>query len=154
MYLYRCIFTDVDALELIALGRRLSRIGEAVLRGSAARPGSAGQGLVLRDILVNPGSSISEITARTGLPQGYVSQTVASLRADGVLETSADARDGRRTLVQVTERHLRDVAGKGTAPADAALSEALGASGAAGASGPSGPELIATLTEVASRLQP
>jgi len=147
---YRCIFTDVDALDLIMLGRRLTRIGEAVLRGSAAGPTPNGQGLVLRDVLANPGSSISEITVRTGLPQSYVSQTVAGFRDRGLLEISADARDRRRTLVRVSPQHLRDVARKGSARADAALAKALGDPG----TGPAAAELIAALAEVAARLKP
>lgn len=132
------------------LGRRLTRIGEAVLRGSAAQPTPNGQGLVLRDVLANPGSSISEITTRTALPQSYVSQTVAVFRDCGLLETSADIRDGRRTLVRVSARHLRDVARKGSARADAALADALGDPG----TGPAAAELIAALAEVAARLRP
>ena len=132
------------------LGRRLIRIGEAVLRGSAAQPRPNGQELVLRDVLANPGSSISEITVRTGLPQSYVSQTVAGFRDHGLLETSADAQDGRRTLVRISAQHLRDVARKGSAPAGEALAEALADPG----SGPAAAELIAALTEVAARLRP
>jgi DNA-binding MarR family transcriptional regulator len=116
----------VDALDLIMLGRRLTRIGDAVLHGSAAQPMPAGQGVVLRPVRSDPGSSISDITVRTGLPQSYVSQTVAGFRGRGLLETSADAQDGRRTLVRVSAQHLRDVAKKGPAQADAALTEALG----------------------------
>jgi DNA-binding MarR family transcriptional regulator len=140
----------VDALDLIMLGRRLTRIGEAVLRDSAAQPMPNGQGLVLRDVLASPGSSISEITVRTGLPQSYVSQTVAGFRDRGLLETSADAHDGRRTLVRVSAQHLRDVATKGSAPAGTALAGALGDPG----TGPAAAELIAALTEVAARLRP
>lgn len=140
----------MDALDLIMLGRRLTRIGETVLRGSAAERMPAGQGLVLRDVLANPGSSISEITMRTGLPQSYVSQTVAGFRDRGLLETSADVRDARRTLVHVSRQHLRHVAQKGTAQADAALAGALGEPG----TGPAAAELIAVLTEIAARLRP
>jgi DNA-binding MarR family transcriptional regulator len=140
----------VDAMDLIMLGRRLTRIGETVLRGSATQPMPAGQGLVLRDVLAHPGSSISDITMRTGLPQSYVSATVAGFRDRSLLETSADAHDGRRTLVRVSAQHLRDVAKKGSAQADAALAEALGDPG----TGPSAAGLIAALTEIAARLQP
>jgi DNA-binding MarR family transcriptional regulator len=132
------------------LGRCLTRIGETVLRGSAAQPMPNGQGLVLRDVLANPGSSISEITVRTGLPQSYVSQTVAGFRDRGLLETSADAQDGRRTLARVSTHHLRDVARKGSARADDALADALGDPG----TGPAAAELIAALAEVAVRLRP
>jgi DNA-binding MarR family transcriptional regulator len=58
--------------------------------------------LVLIDIAYHPDSSISEITERTGFPQSHVSQSVAKLRELGVLETSFDPADRRRTLVRPT----------------------------------------------------
>ena len=80
---------------------------------------------MLRDVFAHPGSSITDITARTGLPQSYVSESAARLRSQGILETSADPADGRRTLVRVSAEHPRTVAGKGSAPVDAALAAAL-----------------------------
>ena len=62
-----------------------------------------------------------DVTARTGLPQSYVSESVARLRDQGIVETSADPADGRRTLVRVTAEHPRTVAAKGAVPVDAAL---------------------------------
>lgn len=140
----------MDALDLIVLGRRLARIGRTVLRESAAETMPAGQRLVLRDVLANPGSSISEITVRTDLPQSYVSQTVARFRDGGLLETSPGPRDGRRTLVRISREHLRDIAERGHEQADAALADALGDPG----TGPAAAELIAVLTEIAARLRP
>ena len=170
----------MNALDLIMLGRQLTKIGEEVLRGSAGLGHGAGSGhgaglghgeaersghggggpgeesapflpagpsLVLRDVFVHPGSSIGDITARTGLPQSYVSESVAKLRGQGILETSADPGDGRRTLVRVSAQHPRTVAAKGSAPVDAALTAALG--NPAGAA-----EIIATLTVLAERLRP
>jgi DNA-binding MarR family transcriptional regulator len=58
--------------------------------------------LVLIDIAYHPASSISEITERTGFPQSHVSQSVAKLRELGVLETTVDSADRRRTLVRPT----------------------------------------------------
>src|SRR4029077_6957323 len=100
----RCIVNDMNALDLIVLGRQLTKIGEEVLRGSgdpagqdagghgqrparaSGRPGQApflppGPSLVLGDVFAHPGSSITAITARTGLPQSYVSESVARLRS-------------------------------------------------------------------------
>lgn len=148
----------MNALDLIVLGRQLTKIGEEVLRGPGARPGRTaaapflpiGPSLVLRDVFAHPGSSISDITARTGLPQGYVSESVARLRGQGILETSADPADGRRTLVRVPARHPRTVAAKGSASVDGALAAALGQS----AGGPEVAEIIATLAALAERLRP
>ena len=169
----RCIVSDMNALDLIVLGRQLTKIGEEVLRGSGdaagqdagghgERPARAsgrprqtpflptGPSLVLRDVFAHPGSSITDITARTGLPQSYVSESVARLRSQGILETSADPADGRRTLVRVSAEHPRTVAGKGSAPVDAALAAALGEPDG----GPAVAEIVATLNALAERLRP
>jgi DNA-binding MarR family transcriptional regulator len=76
-----------------------------------------------------------------------VSESVARLRGQGILETSADPADGRRTLVRVSDRHPRTVAAKGTASVDAALAGALGDPADVA-------EIIATLTTLAERLRP
>jgi DNA-binding transcriptional ArsR family regulator len=183
----RCIVSDMNALDLIVLGRQLTKIGEEVLRGSgdpagqdagehgerpvqasgrprqaSGRPGQApghprqapflptGPSLVLRDVFAHPGSSITDITARTGLPQSYVSESVARLRSQGILETSADPADGRRTLVRVSAGHPRTVAAKGSAPVDGALAAALGEPDG----GPAVAEIVATLSALAERLRP
>jgi hypothetical protein len=178
----------MNALDLIVLGRQLTKIGEEVLRGSGdpagqdasglgRRPaGTSGQGaggrgerpgrtsgdprqapflptgpsLVLRDVFAHPGSSITDITGRTGLPQSYVSESVARLRGQGLLETSADLADGRRTLVRVSAGHPRTVAAKGSAPVDGALAAALGEPDG----GPAVAEIVATLSALAERLRP
>src|SRR5580692_4400789 len=169
----RCIVSDMNALDLIVLGRQLTKIGEEVLRGSGdpagqdagghgERPAQAsgrprrapfmptGPSLVLRDVFAHPGSSITDITARTGLPQSYVSESVARLRSQGILETSADPADGRRTLVRVSAGHPRTVAAKGSAPVDGALAAALGEPDG----GPAVAEIVATLSALAERLRP
>jgi DNA-binding MarR family transcriptional regulator len=137
----------VNALDLIMLGRQLTKIGEEVMRGSAASAMPTGPSLVLRDVFAHPDSSITDVTARTGLPQSYVSESVARLRDQGIVETSADPADGRRTLVRITAQHPRTVAAKGSAPVDAALAAALGEAADAG-------QVIGMLSELAERLRP
>jgi DNA-binding MarR family transcriptional regulator len=137
----------VNALDLIVLGRQLTKIGEEVLRGSAHQGLPTGPSLVLRDVFAHPDSSITDVTARTGLPQSYVSESVARLRDQGIVETSADPADGRRTLVRVSAEHPRTVAAKGAAPVDAALAAALGDPADAD-------EIIGILAALAGRLRP
>jgi DNA-binding MarR family transcriptional regulator len=116
----------MDALDLITLGRQLTRIGEEAMRGSKALTLPTGPTLVLRDVMANADSSISEVTARTGLPQSYVSESVARLREQGILDTRTDPADRRRTLVRMSSQHMRNVAKKGTVSVDAALAGVLG----------------------------
>lgn len=118
--------SGVDALELIQLGRQLTKIGEESLRGSSMPALPNGPSLVLKDVFANRDSSISEIAARTALPQSYVSDSVASLERQGFVETRTDSNDRRRTLVSVTKQHKQTVARKGSAPVDAALANAIG----------------------------
>ena len=154
----------MNALDLIMLGRQLTKIGEDVLRSPADSAGQgaggrgeqpapfmpAGPSLVLRDVFAHPGSSITDITARTGLPQSYVSESVARLRGQGILETSADPGDGRRTLVRLSAQHPRTVAAKGSASVDGALAAALGEP----EDGPGVAEIITSLAALAERLRP
>jgi DNA-binding MarR family transcriptional regulator len=116
----------VDALDLILLGRQLTRIGEHALRGSGAAEMTNGRALVLRDVFANPDTSVSAITARTGLPQSYVSESVAALRERGILDTAPDPQDRRRTLATITSAHRRRVAKRASIPADSTLVQDIG----------------------------
>jgi len=96
------------------------------MRGSSQQALPNGPSLVLRDVFANRDSSISQIAERTGLPQSYVSESVASLAKEGLVQTRVDSADKRRTLVRVTAEHRRTVARKGATPIDTALARALG----------------------------
>ena len=115
----------VDALDLYVLGRRLGKVGEAALEGPDAERLSPAAALVLGDVLTHPGSSISEITDRSGFPQSYVSKCVNVLREQQVVETLADPADGRRTLVRATRPAARRIRQRAKAPLGNLLREAL-----------------------------
>lgn len=147
----------MDALDLIILGRQLTRIGERAMREGdrehdehaalrAALP--AGALIVMRDVLAHPSSSITDITARTGLPQGYVSESVNKLRVKGIAEINADPSDRRRTLVRLTATHVDQVARHSARDADDLLRMALGDLPDEDAH-----QVIATLTELGRRLR-
>jgi DNA-binding MarR family transcriptional regulator len=145
---------SVDALDLIMLGRQLARIGERAIHGSPEGAGndlglSAGALLVMRDVFAHPGSAIADITARTGLPQSYVSDSIARLRANGMAETSSDPADGRRTLVSLASSQLRRVADHSARSADEELIAALGGIDADFAG-----RVLAVLSDIAARLRP
>lgn len=148
MHRYRCIVSDVEALELIVLGRRLAKIGERVMRGSSDRRLPTGVGLVLEDVFAHPDSSVGEITTRTGLPQSYVSESIARLRDGKMIQTTADEVDARRTLVRVHPDHPREIVRRGAASIDGALADALG-----GADGTAVIEEIEILESIAARLR-
>jgi DNA-binding MarR family transcriptional regulator len=114
---------DVNAVEVYLLGRKLMKIAESAF---AADP-EHGSGLptsvrmVLVDISMHPGSSISEVTARTGFPQSHVSASVARLRDEGVLDTSIDPADGRRTLVRLAPDFKQRRGARPAVPVETAL---------------------------------
>lgn len=137
------------AFDLIVLGRQLTKIGESVMRGGAASAMPTGSGLVLSDVLAHPGSSITEITTRTAMPQSYVSESVARLVEKGLVVSSPDPADKRRTIVRASESHPHNVARAGMVPVDAALLAALGDPSPSDAR-----DLLATLEALASRLRP
>jgi DNA-binding MarR family transcriptional regulator len=147
----------MEALDLIVLGRQLARLGEWAMRdddpdddGVAALGATLPVGalIVMRDVLASPGSSITDITTRTGLPQSYVSESVNKLRIRGIAEITADAADRRRTLVRLTAAHLDQVARHSARNADNVLRSALGDVDDAHAE-----QVIALLTDLASRLR-
>jgi DNA-binding MarR family transcriptional regulator len=142
----------MDALDLVALGRRLMKIGEDALRtrepaGSRNALLTVGASLVLRDVFNHPDSSIREITIRTGLPQSYVSESVARLRDQGMVTTAVDPADRRRTLARFTPQHARTVLQKGAVTVDEELARSLGEPDAAAIK-----EIIEGLSQLAARL--
>jgi DNA-binding MarR family transcriptional regulator len=145
----RCILSDVMAFDLIVLGRQLARIGETVMRGQAPPAQPTIAGMVLADVFAHPGSSISEITTRTGMPQSHVSETVARLRGQGTVESFPDPADRRRTLVRVSPQHPSNVMRAALVPVDEALIAALGELTPDEAA-----DIVKTLEGLAARLRP
>jgi DNA-binding MarR family transcriptional regulator len=113
----------VNAAELFLLGRRLMQIAENALPkgkvGTTVR-------LVMLDIGFHPGSSISEITERTGFLQSHVSASVAKLRDLGFVVTEIDPADHRRTLVRAKPEALERGRRVQTAPVEDFLALDLG----------------------------
>ena len=147
----------MDALDLIILGRQLTRIGERATREADPAdngPGAFGAALptgaliVMRDVLTHPGSSISDITARTGLPQSHVSESVNKLRVKGIAEITADPADRRRTLVRLTATSQDQVVRHSARNADDLLRRALG-----DVPDDSTRQIMTMLTDLARRLQ-
>jgi DNA-binding MarR family transcriptional regulator len=118
----------VNGLELFLLGTKLMGIGQEAMPRSGFHALSASARAVLVDVFQHPGSSIKEITERTGHPQSLVSSSVARFRDQDIMVTEPDPADGRRTLVRPApgKRELgQRIAGATTV--DTVLAEALGA---------------------------
>ena len=113
----------MKSTDLFLLGRQLMKLAEEGLPGQGVNNSAR---LVLIDIGANPGSSISEITARTGYPQSHVSTSVSRLREFGAVRTEADPRDRRRTLVWIVPEAVERARSRVISTADAAIAQALG----------------------------
>ncbi|WP_253885214.1 MarR family winged helix-turn-helix transcriptional regulator [Actinokineospora diospyrosa] len=112
----------MDGVELFRLGRTLTRLGEKAIPPAGFHDLPVRVRSVLVDVFEHPDSPIQDITARTGLPQSHVSASVARLREVGVLTTTQDPADRRRTLVRRAEGMPVQV----HAPIEAAITEAVG----------------------------
>ncbi len=136
----------MKSTDLFVLGRRLIKLAEEGLPGQGVNNSVR---FVLLDVAANPGSSINEITARTGFPQSHVSTSVIKLRQFGSVRTEIDPRDRRRTLVWVVPEAVHRASSRITSTADAAIARALGNPPAAEVA-----EVIGALETVAERLGP
>ncbi len=136
----------MKSTDLFLLGRRLIQLAEEGLPGQGVNNSVR---FVLLDVAANPGSSISEITARTGSPQSHVSTSVMKLRDMGAVRTEVDPLDRRRTLVWVVPEVIKRARSRITSTADAAIARALGDPPATEVA-----EVIAALELVAERLSP
>ena len=116
----------MNGFELFLLGRTLMKLGEEAMPPSGFRRMPASVRSVLVDVYEHPGSSVSEITARTGFPQSHVSASVSRLREAGALITAADPADRRRTLVSPNPEIRRRLPSMAWVPVDAVLARAVG----------------------------
>jgi DNA-binding MarR family transcriptional regulator len=137
----------MDGQTVYRLGRLLTRVGEASLKGVDEERLPAGVAVILMDVVEYPDTPIGDIATRTGFPQGHVSTTVARLRERGVVQVTPDPADRRRTLVRVTADFRKRVAQRKGAPIEAALTEIAGLTDPAQAA-----EVVAALEALADRL--
>jgi DNA-binding MarR family transcriptional regulator len=115
----------MDRQRMHRLGRRLMELSRQVqLEPQDERPGPAEE-LVLGDVMLYPGSTVSDVVTRTGFTQGYVSKCVASLVRQGLLRTRVDDSDRRRTIIEPTPL-LTEAAQRRTPPILEVMSTALG----------------------------
>ena len=116
----------MNGFDLYVLGRRLMRLGrEATPQAGIHRLPTSVQ-LVLVDVGDHPGTSVSEVATRTGLPQSLVSAAIARLREGGALVTGTDPDDRRRTLVRPSPNIAARRTKVPTTPLEDVLGPALG----------------------------
>jgi DNA-binding MarR family transcriptional regulator len=115
----------MDAGQMHRLGKRLIELSRTTVTDQGDPPMTAGEVAVLEDVMQNPGSSVTEIHARTGFVQSHVSASVARLKERRLVLTLTDPADGRRTLVRVTDAAVAAVMRRADRPVDAAIANAV-----------------------------
>ncbi|MBY8862350.1 MarR family transcriptional regulator [Nocardia sp. CA2R105] len=118
----------MDGRELHRLGRHLIELARQAGLDSvdADELPPEGEIAVLDDVIDHPGSSVGEITMRTGFAQSHVSDCVARLVDSAMLATDRDPRDRRRTLVYPTDALFKAIARRTPPRLNDALVAALG----------------------------
>ncbi|MGH3502640.1 MAG: MarR family winged helix-turn-helix transcriptional regulator [Nocardioidaceae bacterium] len=107
----------MEASELHRLGRRLEELSRATTASEGDPVMTPGEQAVLEDVLTHPGSTVREISERTGFVQSHVSASVAKLHTRGLVTRGADQVDRRCTRVEpnpaavaaITNRAARDI---------------------------------------------
>ncbi len=125
MYLYRCILLGMDGVQLHRLGKHLIDMARDVTTQVGDASLTPGEIAVLEDALKHPGSPVSEIQARTGFAQSHVSASVARLKERGLIETTPDPADRRRTRVELAARTKRAILARASGSADEVIAQAI-----------------------------
>lgn len=79
----------------------------AAPEGMASR--STTEMLVLRAVLERPGITVTELTAKLAIAQSRISQVVAALETEGLIQRYTDATDRRRQRIKPTKRFAEDI---------------------------------------------
>lgn len=89
------------AADLHRLARVVREIALLATGNTGEERVNAGELAVLEDVARNPGSTIGEITQRTGLAQSLVSRIAHEMAAAGALSISPDNHDRRKVRVEL-----------------------------------------------------
>ncbi|GAA4956864.1 hypothetical protein GCM10023205_18970 [Yinghuangia aomiensis] len=119
----------MDPVGLFLLGRTLMKIGEDAIPAppDGRLDGSARLALIVAsDVAAHEDTTVTEIVARTGLPQSQVSTAIARLKDVGAVEAGPDPRDRRRTRVRHAAAVSDRVAAVRTADIAPTLAAAVG----------------------------
>jgi len=90
------------AANLHRLARTLREVALLATENTGDDRVNAGELAVLEDIARNPGSTISDITRRTGLAQSLVSRITHGMAGGGALTIQPDSSDRRRVHVDLS----------------------------------------------------
>lgn len=92
------------AADLHRLARLLREIALQATGNTGPDRVNAGELAVLEDIARHPGSTIGDVTGRTGLAQSLVSRIVRGAADEGALVVEPDQQDRRRVRISLSDR--------------------------------------------------
>jgi DNA-binding MarR family transcriptional regulator len=138
----------VRAAELHRLARLLREIALRATGNTGADRVNAGELAVLEDVARFPGSTIRDITDRTGLAQSLVSRITRAMAEAGALTVQPDPIDRRRVRIDLTPSTRAAVLGRAAGTIAAAVAESTPALTAAERAA-----LVAHLTAAAELLR-
>jgi DNA-binding MarR family transcriptional regulator len=115
----------MDGVQLHRLGKRLIDLARDVTTQVGDASLTPGEVAVLEDALKNPGSPVSEIQVRTGFAQSHVSASVARLKERGLIETTPDPADRRRTRVDLAVHTKRAIMARASGSADEVIAQTV-----------------------------
>ncbi|MDB5464633.1 MAG: hypothetical protein JWP23_3022 [Phenylobacterium sp.] len=99
---------DAETLDPVAAVRRFNRFYTRAIgvleKGYLGTPYTVAEGRVLYEVAKADGITARAVGEITGLDTGYLSRIVARLERDGVIGRERSARDGRSTVLRLTER--------------------------------------------------
>lgn len=91
----------MDAASLHFLGRKLVMLAErAIAAPEGVPPYPTAEMLVLRAVLERPGVTVTDLVAQLAIAQSRISQVVATLERDGLVQRFTDAGDRRRQRIE------------------------------------------------------
>src|SRR6185436_13873916 len=100
----------MDAASLHFIGRKLVMLAERAIAAPGGMPTlPTAELLVLRAVVEHPGLTVTELAAKLALAQSRISQVVATLERDGLIQRYADEADRRRQRIKPTEPFKEDL---------------------------------------------
>ncbi|MEU6430065.1 MarR family transcriptional regulator [Microbispora sp. NPDC046973] len=115
----------MDGGRLHRLGKRLIELSSQVTGEVGDLSLTPGEAAVLEDVIKHPAGSVSEIHQRTGFVQSHVSASVSRLKARGLVETTTDPNDGRRTRVTIADEALQAITRRAARDIDQVIGHAV-----------------------------
>jgi DNA-binding MarR family transcriptional regulator len=115
----------MDGVRLHRLGKRLIDLSREVTTDAGDAGMTAGEVAVMEDVFKHPDSPVSEVCARTGFAQSHVSASVARLKERGLVETTTDPTDRRRTNVRLADTARQAIIRRASRPAENTIEQAM-----------------------------